>query len=130
MIGPAVFALLHNDNPIRAMVGNCISPGIIPQGQPVPCIWFGTDRIKLLPVRNPMGCFWGTLVVGIEVAEDGYDQLEQLDKAIRKVLENFSGVSVGARLTIEPAVQTPDDFNEGTRYLNRALEFQITGQLI
>ncbi|UFH52552.1 hypothetical protein [Spirosoma sp. KNUC1025] len=130
MIGPAVFALLHNNTLVRGLVDSRITPGIIPQDQPTPCIWFGTDRIKLLPVRNPMGCFRGTLEVGFEVAEDSYDQLELLDKAIRAVLDNFSGISVGARLTIEPGQQTPDDFNEQTRLLNRALEFEITGQTI
>jgi hypothetical protein len=130
MIGPSIFALLNGNSTITELSGSRITPGIIPQDQPVPCLYYGTDRIKPVPVRDNQGCFSGTLEVGYQVPEDSYDILETLTSAIRSVLDNYIGVSEGVSLSISAATQMPDDFDGELRYHGRSLEFLITGQIL
>jgi hypothetical protein len=120
---------LHNDQAIAGLCDDRITPGIIPQDQAVPCIYYGTDRIKPIPVRDAQGAFSGTLEIGFQVEEGSYDTLEALTTAIRAVMDNHRGLSAGVSLTAATGTQTPDDFDDKLRLHTRALEYQVTGQI-
>ena len=126
----AVFALLHGSAGIVALCDARITPGIIPQAQDVPCMYYGTDQIKPVAVRDPMGCYQGKFEVGFQVEEDAYDQLEALTGATRGTLDNFRGIVAGVSITLGTGQSTPDDFDAERRLHTRALEYDINARVL
>lgn len=126
MIEAAIRALLLSSIELTNLIGDRITAGTIPQDQASPCLYFGADRVQPLPVRTPMGTFSGVLEVGFEAEE--YYQIEAITKAVRGVMDNFSGISEGVSLRIEAGRTTPDDYDDKLKLRIRALEFDVNGQ--
>lgn len=121
MIGTAIYTLLTTNPALSALTANRVTASIIPQDQAVPCVYYGTDRIRPLPVRDSMGCSSGTLEVGFQTAT--YAELDTMTRLVRAVLDNYQGIVGGFSVRINPATTTPDDYDDKLRLHTRALEF-------
>lgn len=125
MIATAIVQLLRSSSEIMTLTGGRITLSVIPQDQPVPCIYLGTDNVRPIACRDPRGAFSGALEVGFQTKT--YADLEALTKAVRTTVDNYSGTVAGTTLNINRAESTTDDFDDTLKYHTRALLFQVSG---
>jgi hypothetical protein len=127
MIGRPIRKLLLQSAEVQDLVGDNISPVRFSQGIKLPCIMYGTEGIRPLDsCRDADGVYQG--VVEISLLAKRYMAIEDLMSAVRRCLDNYSGVIDGWALTISAGIEGPDDEDATLEAYYKRLDFSVTAE--
>lgn len=122
MIEQGLYTLLSGDPTISAMVGDRISPVLLPEGSPMPAMTYQVTRGTSDPTFDTSGLI--KLFMQFDCFGLNYSDAAQLRKALVMVLNGYQGVlSDGTNLQLAQFQQPVDFYIEDVRQYRCAVEF-------
>lgn len=126
MIAEAIISLLYNDAAVNAVVGKRIRPNIIKPGDALPAIYVMDYRMEKMNCDRTT-TYTGVIEIGVHGKE--YVQANEGIKAIRKILDDFSGVVGLVGISIMSGELAPDGYDEWTESHVKIIEYQAYAKI-
>ena len=122
MIEQGLYSLLSADATISAMVGDRISPVLLPEGSPMPAMTYQVTRGSGDPTFDTSGLI--KLYMQFDCFGTDYSDAAQLRKALVMLLNGYQGVlSDGTDLQLAQFQQPIDYYEKDVRQYRCAVEF-------
>jgi len=123
-LGEAVRTLLVADSAVLALVGQRITPLVLPQTEVLPAVTY--QEISTAPYNQLGGRSKASQVrLQVNVFAKSYQEAFNISKAILDVLESYSGVSAALQINYISYAGKRDLYEEDSRLYHIASDYSI-----
>jgi hypothetical protein len=127
MIAKAIIELLLANAEVRALVGNRVEPNILKQLDTFPAVYVMVDRMEKPACLNNAKIRTGIIEIGVYA--DRYGVAGGVIEAIRKTLDDFSGLVSGVGLTIIDGKESTDLYDDKQEMHVKTIEYNAVAQI-